>query len=413
MPSAELNHWLDYLETLHPKAIDLGLDRARQVACALNLFPFKPFVITVAGTNGKGSCVALLEAVLHAAGYTVGVYTSPHLFHYNERYRINTAQIDDVQLCAAFAAVETARQQDPLTSFEFATLAALLLFKQLDIVILEVGMGGRLDAVNIIDPDIAVITTIALDHVEWLGDTREQIGFEKAGIMRAHRPVVCGDFAPPRSISLQAQQCGAVLYCMQQDFAYQAESNHWSWWSADLRYDALPFPKIELQNAATALKVLELLTPALRVTPTALIQGLTQVCLPGRFQVLHGSTQRIFDVAHNVAAATWLATQLRLHPCQGKTRAVVAMLNDKDQKGTLAAVLPDIDNWYLAGLSVARGGPAEFLGNALTTLGVSVFDTYPSVALAYQAALAAAQPGDRVIVFGSFHTVAEAMHLGL
>jgi dihydrofolate synthase / folylpolyglutamate synthase len=409
----DLHSWLNYLETLHPKLIDLGLERIGIVAKQLNLLSFTCPVITVAGTNGKGSCVALLESILLAQGYRVGSYSSPHLFTYNERVRINGQAIDDAALCQAFTVIDKIRADVSLSYFEFGTLAALLIFKQadLDAIILEVGMGGRLDATNIVDADVAIISTIALDHMEWLGDTREKIGFEKAGIMRKDKACVCGDFAVPQSVREHANKIGARLYCQDKEFGYKKENDIWSWWSRQQQINKLPIPKIELQNAATVLMALELLTQKINITQNAVKQGLKNVFLPGRFQIFHhNNIEIILDVAHNPAATALLAKKLAETNGVGKTLAVVAMLADKDIHNSVANVLTQITAWYVAGLAVPRGGTAQLLADSLQALPVYNVYQYADVWTAFNAALASAQAGDRIIVFGSFYTVAQVLH---
>ncbi len=413
---ADLNSWLLHLENLHPKAIDLGLERVSYMANKLGLSNINSFVITVTGTNGKGSCVALLEIILHSAGYKVGTYTSPHLLRYNERIKINGKEVTDQALCEAFAHIEEQRGDTTLTQFEFGTLAALLLFQQanLDILILEVGLGGRLDAVNVIDPDLAIISTIALDHTELLGNSREAIGREKAGLMRKGKPVVCGDFEPPATIKEHAEQVGAILYSLQEKkFGYKMGKGNWEWWSENLHLTDLPLPKVELQNAATVLKALELMPPSFSVSRSAIQSGLEKVFLPGRFQITAAPIQRIYDVAHNPASAVLLAKQLVANPAKGRSFAVIAMLNDKDQQGTVIPLLPLIDTWFVAGLPVPRGGSAHTLVQNLSFLEALHVLEHTSVANAYRMALQEAQEGDRIIVFGSFYTVAEVMQLEL
>jgi len=419
MKHKNLSDWLNYLETLHPKSIDLGLERISKVAQRLNILPFSCPVITVAGTNGKGSCVALTETILRVAGYKTGAYTSPHLLAYNERVSINGAMVDDAALCAAFAEVEVARSNDTLTYFEFGTLAALLLFKNanLDAIILEVGMGGRLDAVNIADADIAIISTIALDHMEWLGDDREKIGFEKAGIMRAGKPCVCGDFDVPESIKIHAKNIGAPLYCQNEEFGYEYSETTWAWWSKQQKLDNLPLPKIALQNVATVLQTIELLSDKFIITREIIEAALKQVFVPARFQILPSKVMSevttILDVAHNPAAGALLAKQLQHLPCSGKTLAVVGMLTDKDMRNTVAALVKEIDTWYVGGLQVPRGGEAVFLAEQIRILQCNNVLEFDSITQAYQQALKNAQPDDRIIVFGSFYTVAEVMQLRL
>lgn len=411
----DLHHWLLHLESLHPKSIEMGLSRILPIADSLELrFP-NSFVVTVTGTNGKGSCVALLDITLRNAGYKVGTYTSPHLLRYNERIKINGLEIDDLALCNVFAEIESARGNISLTQFEFGTLAALLLFKhaQLDVVILEVGLGGRLDAVNIVDPDLAIITTIALDHMEWLGTTREAIGYEKAGIMRSGKPVICGDFDTPLSVKNHAEKIKAILLCMTKDFGYETFQEHWRWWSHNQFLENLPIPKIALQNAATALQAIESMSSKFLIQHTTIIAALQQVFLAGRFQIVDGPKQRIYDVAHNPAAAELLAEQLKNCSSKGRTFAVLAMLSDKDQLGTAMPLLPLIDSWYVAGLEVPRGGTAKILSNNLQSLGATNVFEHTNVEIAYRMALADAKDDDRIIVFGSFYTVAKAMQLRL
>lgn len=410
-----LTQWLNHLETLHPNTIDLGLERVAQVAHTLELLPFACPVITVAGTNGKGSTVALLENIFLAAGYKVGAYTSPHLIHYNERTRINAQSVEDAALCAAFAAIEQARGTISLTYFEFGTLAALLIFKQLalDVVILEVGMGGRLDAVNIVDADVAVISTIAIDHTEWLGKDRETIGLEKAGIMRAYTPTVCGDFATPASVRDYAKKLPAILYCQGEDFGYETTADGWRWWGHTRQLTDLPIPAIALQNAATVLQTIALLPPALKITESAIKKALQTVRVTGRFQIIAGEVQQILDVAHNPAAGALLAQQLQTQTCSGRTLAVIAMLTDKDMAGTIEHLINTITDWHVAGLDVPRGGKADVLAGHLRMQGAQIVYEHADVATAYKTALANAQVGDRIIVFGSFYTVAEVLRLAL
>ncbi|MFZ5594409.1 MAG: bifunctional tetrahydrofolate synthase/dihydrofolate synthase [Pseudomonadota bacterium] len=411
-----LNEWLAWQETLHPSAIELGLDRARSVLQRMGL-EHPPFpVVTVAGTNGKGSSVAMLETILRSAGYRTGVYTSPHLLRYTERIRIYTEEIDAGNLCSAFERVDQARGETSLTYFEFGTLAAIDIFagSRLDVAIMEVGMGGRLDAVNLLDADIALVTSIGIDHAEWLGDTREKIAFEKAGIFRPARPAICGDPDPPQTLIDHAAAIGAPLYRLGHEFGYQVEGSSWSWWSQARRRTALPHPALrgafQLQNAAAVLMVLELLDDFLPLSQQDVREGLTTVSLPGRFQVLPGLPLRIFDVAHNPHGAQVLAQTLGSQPCAGKTHAVMAMLADKDIAGVVAAMREMVDVWHAAGLSVGRGASAARVVETLQAAGVPApIHAYNDVATAYAQVVASAQPADRIVVFGSFYTVAEAM----
>lgn len=407
-----LSNWLTYIEALHFKPIDLGLERLLQIPNIQTLTSFQCPVVTIGGTNGKGSNVAFLEAVLLAAGYPVGAYTSPHLLRYNERIRINGQAVSDDALCLAFEKINAMRGNTSLSFFEFTTLAALYLFKQakLDAVLLEVGLGGRLDAVNIVDADIAIIASIALDHMQYLGHTREEIGQEKAGIMRSKRPVICGDSDIPSSILQHAKKLNAPLYGKDRGFQYQKNGNVWSWQGQNNRFDHLPLLQLPMQNAATALMALELLEAKLPVDEAFLRKGLSQACLPGRFQLI-GRT--VFDVAHNPAAAELLAQQLLANPAPGgKQIAVIGMLADKDIKQTLKPLAKLIDQWYIGSLHVPRGAKASVLAKALASEGISTYYCFDTVEDAYSQALANADKQDRIIVFGSFHTVAAVQSSG-
>ncbi|WP_218814885.1 bifunctional tetrahydrofolate synthase/dihydrofolate synthase [Rickettsiella endosymbiont of Dermanyssus gallinae] len=401
--------WLNYLETAHPITIDLGLERIKIVAARLEVLDFDCPVITVAGTNGKGSCVALTQAVLAAAGYRVGTYTSPHLLDYNERIQIAGEPVSDSALCEAFNCIDKARAAVSLTYFEFGTLAALLLFKQaqLDAIILEVGLGGRLDAVNCVDADISVISMVDLDHMEWLGDTRELIAKEKAGIMRPNKPCVMGDFSLPAAVYEHAVLENVFLYNQGQQFDYKKQISSWSWQSQRQTLSDLPLPKIDLQNAATVLQVIELLSKQLSIRLEAIEEGLKQVFIPGRFQVVEqGCLQFILDVAHNPAGGRCLAKRLAQEACAGKTHAVVGMLVDKDISNTLAPLTAQIDQFYLADLDVARGATAVQLNQHLMRLNTKApARTFSSPVIAVQEACKVASKGDRVLIFGSFHTV--------
>ncbi len=414
--------WLAYLETLHPKAIALGLDRVRAVAARLDAAITCP-VITVTGTNGKGSTCALLDAILRAAGYRVGLYTSPHLLRYHERVRVAGVEATDAGLLAAFGAVEDARlatadgQGQPilLTYFEFGTLAALWLFARagLDALVLEVGLGGRLDAVNIIDADVAVLTNVDIDHVEYLGAERESIGREKAGIFRPGRPAVCGDRDPPASVVAAAASIGAILHVAGRDFGHVAEGKQWRYSGQRERF-GLPFPALrgqyQLGNAAVALAVLDLLHDRLPVSAGALRDGLLNVALPGRFEVLPGRPTIVLDVAHNPHAARALAGALGDMGYHPETVGVCGMLSDKDIAGVVAVMRPRIDRWYVASLPGIRGGTAAQVRTALLWAGVDSghVRTFDAIGEAVAAARAEAGEADRIVVFGSFLTVAAA-----
>ncbi|HEY5790562.1 MAG TPA: bifunctional tetrahydrofolate synthase/dihydrofolate synthase [Gammaproteobacteria bacterium] len=412
-----LGDWLRRLEGLHPRSIDLGLERVGRVHAALGA-PRPARVVTVAGTNGKGSLVALLEAILAAAGYRVGAYTSPHLLRFNERVRIAGAEADDAALCAAFARVEAARGDTSLTYFEFTTLAALLLLAEapLDVALLEVGLGGRLDAVNLVDPDVAVLTPIDLDHAEWLGNDRDSVGREKAGIMRSGVPAVLGDPDPPASVLACAAKLGAPLYRLGQEFRHAIDAHGWRWEGGGRVRSSLPRPALagahQYANAATALMALECLADRLPVGQDAVRRGLLEVRLPGRFQVVPGPVETVLDVAHNPHGARALAATLAARPCDGRTLAVVGMLADKALGETLAALQPLVHGWYLAPLEGPRGSPAARLATALGAVEAEV-SRCADVADALARAHAAARPGDRVVVFGSFLTVAAALRADL
>lgn len=409
-----LEDWLAHLERLHPKTIALGLDRVRAVQAKLNLYPAFPLMI-VGGTNGKGSTCAFLEATLLAAGYRVGCYTSPHLIRYNERVRIAGRMLDDTVLCDGFAAVEAARGDIALTYFEFGTLAAVWSFAQaqLDVAILEVGLGGRLDAVNVFDPEVAIVTAVDLDHQDYLGETREQIGFEKAGIFRAHKPAICADPDPPASLLQFASDCGAQLLRIGHDFGVQRETESWTFWGPNGARSALPFPTMrgahQLLNAAAAIAGLDCLRERLPVSQAHLRGGLLSARLPGRFQVLPGKPLVILDVAHNPQAARILADNLCAQSVAGKTYAVFGMLQDKDIAGVIAALKDQIDGWVVGSLSGARGASAALLAGLLEENGQQVLHLAPDIAQAYSFACREAGEDDRICVFGSFHTVAEAL----
>lgn len=411
-----LEQWLFWQEGLHPSKIDLGLDRVRAVWKRVHADAPPFIVITVGGTNGKGSSVAMLENILAAAGYRVGAYTSPHLLRYNERVRVAGEAVSDEELCTAFARVDDARGETSLTYFEFGTLAALDIFyrSNLDAAVLEVGMGGRLDAVNIMDADAALVTTVDIDHAAWLGPDRETIGKEKAGIFRSGRPAVYGDDDPPRSVVEYARQIGAEFHLYGRDFRAVPDRDGWTWESAARQRHALPSPRLrgayQRKNAAAALMVLESLAARLPVSQHAVRQGLATVELPGRFQILDGRGLRVCDVAHNPQAARSLASALRAVPCGGRTHAVVGMLADKDQNAVMSVMSHVIDVWHVAGLSVERGTEAAQLADVVRVAadGKPVH-VHPDVESALMAAHAMAAEGERIVVFGSFYTVAAAL----
>ncbi len=411
-----LPQWLDYIEQLHPKTIALGLDRVRQVKQALGLAPDFP-VLTVGGTNGKGSVCAMLETILHCSGFQVGCYTSPHLLRYNERVRISRTEASDADLARAFAAVERARSGVQLTYFEMGTLAAMRLFVErgVDVAVLEVGLGGRLDAVNAFDTDCAVVTSVDIDHVDYLGGDRESIGYEKAGIFRGGRPAVCADPAPPASLTRHAEAIGARLLRIGVDFGVTVQDRQWQYWGPRGRRNALPHPALrgtpQLGNAAAAITALECLRERLPVTMNDIRAGLLQSDIPGRFQVLPGRPAVILDVAHNPHAARSLAASLEAMSRTGRTLAVFAMLKDKDIPGVIAAVKPAIAHWFISGLEGPRGASVAELGQALTAAAVGAVTACADVAAAYAQACDMATENDRIVVFGSFYTVAVVMSL--
>jgi len=407
-----LNEWLHWQETLHPRAIDLRLERVGEVWGRLQPGGMGATVISVAGTNGKGSCVAMIEAILQAAGHRTGCYTSPHLMRYNERIRIEGREVADNAIIHTFQRIDEARSGIPLTYFEFGTLAALDLFARrgLDVVILEVGLGGRLDAVNIVDADAALITSIDIDHTEWLGETREAVGREKAGILRAGRPAVYGGDEMPASIAARARAIGAPLYVAGRDFRYVLEGKGWRWVGPKTARTGLPRPhlrgEVQFANASAALMALEALGEGLRVDDAAVRAGLAAVRLPGRFQVIPGDVSVVLDVAHNPHAAHALAENLAHGPASGKTHAVIGMLADKQVTEVAKILSPQVDFWYPATLEGARGLSGEALASKLRDAGLAgVQPPSASPAMAFSNARAAAVKGDRILVFGSFHTV--------
>jgi len=414
--------WLDWLEKNHPTEIDLGLDRITRVAERMALLKPAAKVVTVAGTNGKGSCVTATAALLGAAGFSVGVYTSPHLIHYNERIVVNGNPVADAEICSAFDAIYNACQQTSddypapisLTYFEYGTLAALEIFhrQQVTAMVLEVGLGGRLDAINIIDADVAVITSIALDHTDWLGDNREAIGYEKAGIMRAGKPVVCADFSPPQSLLDHALNLSASLYLITRDFGYSvADDSSWTWWNNGLEFPSQPLPQLPLPSLAAALQVACIL--GLDLSALDAFTRVAALRVPGRFQTVQWcERQVILDVAHNPAATAYLAE--RLGQCaapDSKIHGIVAMMADKDRAQSLGNLKGHINSWYIADLSfIPRAATVEQLRQNLVDLEVNA-EFSGSVADCMQAAYNKSDPGDRILVFGSFHTVSAGLQV--
>lgn len=418
-----LADWLALLETRHSKAIDMGLDRVRAVKEKLDI-RFDCPVIMVAGTNGKGSTCSMLESILLRAGYRVGLYIKPHFLHFNERARLSGESASDSALIAAFEAVEAQRGEISLTYFEFTTLAIMKLLAdaKLDVVILEVGLGGRLDAVNVVDADVAVVTSIDIDHTEYLGNTRDQIGFEKAGIFRAGKAAICGDPLPPVSLIKHAESIGADLWLMGRDFNYMGDKQQWAYGGRGQRRNSLAYPSLrganQLLNASAALAALEALRDRLPVGAQEVRTGLATVELPGRFQVLPGQPTVILDVAHNPHAAATLAQNLDNMGFYPYTYAVFGSMLDKDIEGVIAQLRGKIDHWCVTGLPLARAATAQQLKDKLLEAGIEpefkpdaqcTIETFDTPATAFANAQSRASENDRIVVFGSFLTVAGVM----
>lgn len=424
-----LSEWLLRLERMHPTAIEMGLERVQRAKTELGLVPSFP-VITVGGTNGKGSTCMMLEAILSHAGYRVGCYTSPHLLRYNERVRIGRKEATDDELCEAFRVVESARMRSgvSLTYFEFGTLAAMYLFGQakVEVAILEVGLGGRLDAVNVFDTDCAILTSVDFDHMDYLGNTREQIGFEKAGIFRRGKAAICSEPDVPASVHHHAHAIGANFMHIGERFGYSATPHSWSYWSNGEKRHSLPYPALrgpyQLKNASACLAALDSLKDALPVTMSDIRYGLLDVVWPGRFQVLPGRPVTVLDVAHNPGAARALAASLDSMERFHKTYAVFAMLKDKDITGVARALAPSVDIWLISGIDAPRGASADEVAHALEALqvagvmsgeadgdGTGVIRKFRRPAEAYAYACEQAARNDRICVFGSFHTVADVL----
>jgi len=423
-----LADWLERCQRLHPKEIDMTLERSQRIAARLGL-AFDAPVIVVAGTNGKGSTCAMLESIALAAGYRVGLYSKPHLVHFEERCRVNGKMVDAAQLLPHFEAVEAARAAEgsSVTYFEFTTLAIARLLSQtpLDLVILEVGLGGRLDAVNVVDADCAVITSIDIDHTEYLGDTRESIGLEKAGIMRSGRPVVVSDPMPPQSVIDRAAELGADLWRFGRDFNYSGDKQQWSWAGRHKRFNALAYPALrganQLLNASGVLAAFEALHPRLPITAQAVRIGLAQVELQGRFQIVPGQPTLVLDVAHNPHSVATLAQNLDQMGFYPRTRAVLGVMHDKDIDTILTRMAPLVDAWHFTDLPLPRAERAAALAarharlvaNGLKGPGPVQVDCHASPADALRAAVGQCDPTDRIVVFGSFHTVGGVLKDGL
>ncbi|MBC3413172.1 bifunctional tetrahydrofolate synthase/dihydrofolate synthase [Pseudomonas sp. SWRI51] len=418
MNPRSLGEWLAYLEQLHPSAIDMGLARSQQVLSRLALGALAPRVVTVTGTNGKGSTCAFVAALLRAQGLKVGVYSSPHLLRYNERVLIDGVEASDQQLCEAFAAVEAARGEVSLTYFEMGTLAAFWLFKQsaLDAVVLEVGLGGRLDTVNLVDADSSLVTSIGVDHIDYLGDTRESVAFEKAGIFRQGKPALCGDLDPPQPLLDKARELACPLFLRGRDFDLSSTDTHWHWRGstgdgAVVELHDLPLLDLPMENAALALQAY--LLTGLPWDAGQVRQALLETRITGRLdrrvvQFAGKSVQLLLDVGHNPHAAQYLAQRLATRPVKGRRLAVFGLLADKDLDGVLAPLAGLVDDWAVAPLDTPRSRPAEDLAQALTNLGATV-KSHPSVDAALEGQCAKATADDQVLLFGSFFCVGEAL----
>ncbi|WP_019529880.1 bifunctional tetrahydrofolate synthase/dihydrofolate synthase [Dasania marina] len=413
-----LQGWLSWIESCHPSEIELGLERMGQVFQRLQTDFSKTKIITVAGTNGKGSCVAALEHLLLKAGFSVGCYTSPHFIRYNERIKVNGQEIDNQALMQSFEKVDQLRGEISLTYFEYGTLAGLDLFstQQLDVVIMEVGLGGRLDASNIVDADIAIVTNIAIDHVDWLGSNKEVIGREKAGIFRAGKIALCGDPQPPASVQAVAQELGAIFYQRDKDFTVSVQGQYFDWQGIGTQpsdrphINGLPLCHLPFDSVVVAIQACQLLgLPA----AAAFYQGLAQLQLAGRFQrCSYQGKELVLDVAHNPAAAAHLAQRLAQEPAQGNNYALVAMMADKDIDAILAPLANSFASWFVADLQAnPRALKAQALAARIAAVGCGPVQQSATMSEALQTALALMAAEDRLIVFGSFFTVAEIVKL--
>ena len=412
MEHKTLNEWLSYLEQLHPTEIELGLTRIGKVAKDLDVINFDGKVITVAGTNGKGTTCAFLEEILLQAGYKVGVYSSPHIQRYTERLRINKQEMSAQLHCDAFTKIEALRGETSLSYFEYVTLGCLDIMKaqQCDFILLEVGLGGRLDATNVVESDISVVTTIGIDHIDWLGDDREKIGFEKAGVFRAMKPVICGELDAPQSLQAHATNLKADIRYAGKDFHTQVTSENWSWSGKQHTISDLPLTLMPLQNAATALAVIEALN--LNLPEQLLKNAIGSAQLAGRLQKVNSSSgvDTYLDVAHNPQSAAYLSSQLQLlRQPQGKIYAIVGMLQDKDLSGTFSAINANIDHYHLIPLHCYRGASQQMLLSHYQTSidALPEVDCFDELQDAYNAVLSKANSSDIIIVFGSFYTISD------
>jgi dihydrofolate synthase / folylpolyglutamate synthase len=411
-----LKGWLSWQESSHPLTIDLGLERVAKVYTALNPAGVKPLTITVAGTNGKGSCIAYLEAIYRAEGYRVGAYTSPHILQYNERIKIDGSAVSDELICNAFERIEKVRDNTSLSYFEFGTLAALDIFSRadLDIQLLEVGLGGRLDAVNIVEPDVAIISSIGIDHVAWLGETRESIGYEKAGIFRASVPAIVGDPLPPNSLIQVANHKKANLYALGRDFTYFKQENDWEWFSSAKNFKHLPEPALkgehQYRNASAVIMATVQLTDRLPVNEQSIRQGLQNVQLPGRFQLLEGEIPVLLDVGHNPEAVSTLVEYLTQNFPNRRIHAIFSMMRDKDIAEVLRIMKPVVYDWFFAPLTNVRAATEALMREIFSQHGMNnVSFGYTGFIDAFEAAKKQAGKDDLLLVFGSFFLVSDCL----
>ena len=412
-----LTDWLGYIESIHPSTIDLTLERIKIVIERLNLDISFP-ILTVGGTNGKGSTCSILESIYREAGYKVACYTSPHFLNFNERIKIQTLAVSDEVICEAFSRIESAREGVTLTYFEYGTIAAMIIFSEahVDVAILEVGLGGRLDAVNVFDADCAIVTTVDLDHMDYLGHTREAIGFEKAGIYRTEKTSICGDFDPPQSLIKHAELIHADLKIIGKDFGYEAHHDSFDFLIDSTFVMNLPLPKLQgdfqLANATNALMAVKAMEDKLPLTEISIQKGITLTLLPGRFQEVKKMPSLILDVAHNPQAARSLSHNLKTHVVLGKTIAVFSILKDKDIFGVINELNLDIDDWFIAEIQNERAASIENISNTIQKINPSAhIEAFKNIQEAYQFASKEVRRNDRIIVFGSFFTVADIMKI--
>ena len=412
-----LTDWLGYIESIHPSTIDLTLERIKIVIERLNLDISFP-ILTVGGTNGKGSTCSILESIYREAGYKVACYTSPHFLNFNERIKIQALAVSDEVICEAFSRIESAREGVTLTYFEYGTIAAMIIFSEahVDVAILEVGLGGRLDAVNVFDADCAIVTTVDLDHMDYLGHTREAIGFEKAGIYRTEKTSICGDFDPPQSLIKHAELIHADLKIIGKDFGYEAHHDSFDFLIDSTFVMNLPLPKLQgdfqLANATNALMAVKAMEDKLPLTEISIQKGITLTLLPGRFQEVKKMPSLILDVAHNPQAARSLSHNLKTHVVPGKTIAVFSILKDKDIFGVINELNLDIDDWFIAEIQNERAASIENISNTIQKINLSAhIEAFKNIQEAYQFASKEVRRNDRIIVFGSFFTVADIMKI--